>query len=287
MPHIPTELVEKAKKMDLLTYLRRYEPQELVRVSRRVFTTKTHDSLKISNGLWMWWSQGIGGRTALEYLIKVRGLPFVVAVQTILDHTHNTVQQRVEETASNEERLFLLPRAAATNEIAIDYLKGRGIAMEVLDYCIANNLLYESKRHHNVVFVGYDDTGTARYAALRSTAIDLLSYATLMQMENKDWRSTNLLSLAGVSVRKKGTNEAKLPAALEQFLHVNPQIQTIHLHLDRDAAGRNAAEALTALLSEHYKVANDPPLYGKDINDDLCRQLSLPNRIRKERREER
>ena len=30
MPYIPPEVVEKAREMDLLTYLKNYEPQELV-----------------------------------------------------------------------------------------------------------------------------------------------------------------------------------------------------------------------------------------------------------------
>ena len=30
MPYIPPEVVEKARAMDLLTYLKNYEPQELV-----------------------------------------------------------------------------------------------------------------------------------------------------------------------------------------------------------------------------------------------------------------
>lgn len=30
MPYIPPEVVEKAREMDLLTYLKSYEPQELV-----------------------------------------------------------------------------------------------------------------------------------------------------------------------------------------------------------------------------------------------------------------
>ena len=108
----------------------------------------------------------------------------------------------------------------------------------------------------------------------------------MMQMKNKDWRSTNLLSLAGIFVKKKEPAEAKLPAALEQFLHDNPQIKTIHLHLDRDAAGRLAAETLTALLSDRYTVIDEPP-ENKDVNEDLCRQLQLPKQIKVERRESR
>lgn len=71
MPYIPPEVVEQARQIDLLTYLQSCEPQELVRISGNNYTTRTHDSLKISNGKWMWWSQRIGGYNALDYLVKV------------------------------------------------------------------------------------------------------------------------------------------------------------------------------------------------------------------------
>ena len=54
----------------MLTYLKNYETYELVHFSGNTYTTRTHDSLKISNGKWMWWSQRTGGRSALDYLIK-------------------------------------------------------------------------------------------------------------------------------------------------------------------------------------------------------------------------
>lgn len=77
MSYIAPEVVTEAKRMDLLTYLRTYEPGQLVRVSGNTYCTREHDSLKISNGKWMWWSRGIGGRTALDYLIKVKELSFI------------------------------------------------------------------------------------------------------------------------------------------------------------------------------------------------------------------
>ncbi len=73
----------EVKRMDLLTYLKNYEPYELVHFSGNTYTTRTHDSLKISNGKWMWWSQSIGGRSALDYLIKVRGYSFMEAVELL------------------------------------------------------------------------------------------------------------------------------------------------------------------------------------------------------------
>ena len=84
MPYIPPEVVEQARQIDLLTYLQSCEPQELVRISGNNYTTRTHDSLKISNGKWMWWSQRIGGCNALDYLVKVKGCSFVEAVETLM-----------------------------------------------------------------------------------------------------------------------------------------------------------------------------------------------------------
>lgn len=73
------ELLE-TRIIDLLTYLQKYEPQELVHVAGNTYCTREHDSLKISNGMWYWFSRGIGGRSALDYLIKVKGIPFTEAV---------------------------------------------------------------------------------------------------------------------------------------------------------------------------------------------------------------
>ena len=72
MPYIPPEVVAKAREMDLLTYLKNYEPHELVHFGGNTYCTREHDSLKISNGKWCWFSRGIGGYSALDYLIKVK-----------------------------------------------------------------------------------------------------------------------------------------------------------------------------------------------------------------------
>lgn len=76
--------LQEAKKTDLLSYLHHREPQDLVHVSGNIYCTREHDSLKISNGKWYWFSRGIGGRSALDYLIKVKGIPFTEAVGMIL-----------------------------------------------------------------------------------------------------------------------------------------------------------------------------------------------------------
>ena len=82
--HFSQEEVQQARQVDLLTYLKKNDPDKLVRESSRTFCTREHDSLKISNGKWYWFSRGIGGVSALDYLIKVRGLTFLQAVESVL-----------------------------------------------------------------------------------------------------------------------------------------------------------------------------------------------------------
>ena len=83
MPNVSKEEIASAREMDLLTYLRAFEPDELVRFSGDTYCTRTHDSLKISNGKWYWFSQNIGGRSALDYLIKVKEMSFLDAVKVL------------------------------------------------------------------------------------------------------------------------------------------------------------------------------------------------------------
>ena len=87
MPYYSREIIDKIRDIDLLTYLENYEPDELVKLNERMYSTREHDSLKISNGMWCWWSRRIGGKSALDFLIKVRGMKFVDAVSLLLNKT--------------------------------------------------------------------------------------------------------------------------------------------------------------------------------------------------------
>ena len=109
MPFIAPELIIQAKQMDLLTYLKNYEPYELVKFSGNTYCTRTHDSLKISNGKWIWWSRGIGGRSALDYLIKVKGYSFLEAVETIIGHTAIQAPVYEKPQPKEENKPLLLP----------------------------------------------------------------------------------------------------------------------------------------------------------------------------------
>lgn len=54
------------------------------------YQLRDHDSLKITapDGKWFWFSRGFGGHTALDYLIKVRDIPFGEAVSTLCERIY-------------------------------------------------------------------------------------------------------------------------------------------------------------------------------------------------------
>ena len=60
MPYVDAAAIETARQIDLLSYLQAHEPGELVHVSGSTYCTREHDSLKISNGKWHWFS-GLSG----------------------------------------------------------------------------------------------------------------------------------------------------------------------------------------------------------------------------------
>lgn len=310
MPYIPPEIVKKAEEMDLLTYLQNYEPDELVKIGNGTYTTKTHDSMRISNGLWNWFSEGIGGKNAVSYLMKVKKYSFLEAIQIIIGNI-NVKQPVIYKEEKQENIMLVLPTKSNNCDRAKRYLMSRGIAQEIIKECIENNLIYESEPNHNVVFIGLDDNKNPKYAFYRGTndtrfmgeakgsdkaytfrlkaktesnrvhlfesAIDLLSYATLLKMKNIDWHRENMVSLAGVNKPSKISENNKIPIAIKEFLEKNPNINEIHLHLDNDEVGRNASIALQETLSKNYKVLDRPAPLGKDCNDYLRYMLGIKN----------
>ena len=110
------------------------------------------------------------------------------------------------------------------------------------------------------------------------SAIDALSYLTLLKLRGQNWRAANTLSLSGIyQPRKDGS--IRFPAALEQYLTDNPGVTRIVLCLDNDGPGRVASAAIQKRLSE-YEVIDNPPCRGKDYNDQLQLVKGISGRVR-------
>ena len=300
MAYFTPETVARVKEIDLLTYLQVFEPDELVHFSRNTYTTRMHDSLKISNGLWYWFSRGIGGKSALEYLIQVREYSFIEAMEILTSQTDfKSVEYKSYKEKQSIDRLILPPKSSDYSKVK-KYLMSRGIDESIIQECIDNDLIYQQTVNHNIVFIGYDEHKYPRYAFVRGTnnsrymhdasgsdkrysfrlesteetdtihlfesAIDLLSYATL----NKNWYKETLISLAGIYKPAQVIGESKLPIVVENYLGNNPQIKKIILHFDNDKAGRIATISFQQVISKQYEIIDEPPKKGKDFNDYLC-----------------
>ncbi len=304
---ISAENLKNVKKIDLFTYLSNYDADELVKESRNRYTTRSHSSLKIDHGLWMWWARGIGGRSALDYLIKVNNMPFLDAALYLENLIKINGFPPLPQPINHKSlpAVLHLPPHSKNNSAIIKYLcSDRCISKRVLDYYIYYNYIYESRDTHSVVFVSYDDTGKEKFACIRETssttesnkrdiygsdkrysfsfdnynsdhlhvfesAIDLLSYQTLLHDLGKPWQENNYVSLSGIYLpSEKVDKDITLPIALQEFL-LTHTIKKVFLHLDNDKAGMIAAEKISNLLESSYSVVNAPAPSGKDINDYL------------------
>ena len=278
MPGVTEEQITAAKQMSAIEFLRRYRPGQLVKAeSRGEFQLKEHDSFKINEttSLWHWKSRDVGGKSALD-------VPPV--------------------SQPEQPKEFLLPPAAENNRRVFAYLLKRGIDRKVIEACIRAGILYESADYHNAVFVGKDETGTARYAFLRGTytrgnpfkaevsgsdkrfcfclppkreskklaiyeaAIEPLAHLTLEGTTDK-WR----LSLGGIYAPEEGkqtSRDMKNPIALDAFLARHPEIEEIEICTNNDFAGRWAADHIEKAYQGKYRmVRNLPKKEGCDYAD--------------------
>lgn len=311
MAYFTPEQISRAKDIDLLTYLQNFNPDELVYESRNTYHTRTHDSLKINNGMWYWFSRNIGGKNALEYLIQVEEYKFTDAVSHLLNQKGLEKKYIPKQILTEKEKIdrLDLPKKAANNYKVMSYLQSRGISKNIIDECINKGYIYQEYPKNNVVFVGFDEENNPRYAGVRGTnssrymhdaygsdkaysfklksvvknnsvhlfesAIDLLSYATFKELKDEKWDEENLLSLAGVYSPGKDILNSKVPKTVSTFLKNNSNVDTIYIHFDNDTAGRIATQALINSFSDSYKIINDPPKSGKDFNDYLCDFLQI------------
>ena len=171
-PYVTEEQIRAAKAVNTLAFLLRHQSEQFKRVGRTEYAHCGHDSLKVSsNGKWNWHSKGVGGTTAVQYLMKVEGYDFVRAVQIVCaDAPFLSSPPVIKEKNSG----FALP-PRGDNFKAYQYLAGRGVCDEVLAFCFHTGRVYGTNRktaereYTNCVFVGFDESGNPAHAGLRGT----------------------------------------------------------------------------------------------------------------------
>ena len=294
---VSSEQIAAAREVDLLTYLQKQEPHELVRSAPGEYRTKSHGSLVISNNAWFWHRGGFGAYSALDYLTKIRGMDFVEAVEVICGIRASPIVASLivkRAPVAKENKTLILPPPVKFPSRMLAYLQGRGIDAGVIKRCLDAGIIYESRYNGEAVcvFVGKDENGIARFGCMRGINSDLKrdcsgsDKKTGFRLRPHDPDSSALaafesptdsishlclypeqdshrLSLGGVS-----------DVALISFLEKNPQINHVSLCLDSDEAGQTAAARIKTHFEgdrqfSHITVTIDPPVLGKDYNELL------------------
>ena len=303
---IRKDVLEKVRMLSAFDYLKNYAPDLLVKNGRTDYYHRDHDSLHFSNGKWYWWSQGKGGTSALDYLIIVEGYEFKDACNYLSD-LMNVSAPVTTYYHPKPTKPFELPVKDKNNDLVIHYLcEVRKIDKGIVEDFISKGMIYQSVNFKNAVFVGYDGNKPA-YAFKRSifknfkldhtgsnkafsfnytnansselhvfeAVIDLLSYMTLLKMNEIDYTEFNYLSLAGASDKIVAKSEADIPIALKAYLERNPNIKTIIFHLDNDEVGIGATSKIISIMNSRYQYIDEHPISYKDINEELIHKNLL------------
>ncbi len=297
MAYIPftNEQLIRANTVDLVEFLR-LKGEKLERCGKEyklIYSDSygKHDSIMIHGSTWFDHKNQVGGG-AIKFMQQFYGLPFPQAVQTLLGADMPKITHRASETMAEKEKAeFSLPPENKTMFRVFAYLtKQRFIAGSVVSHFAHAHMLYEDAQHHNVVFVGLDESGEPRQASRRSTSsfgisfkgtcegsdtrysfahygesdklfvfeapIDMLSFLTLYPHE---WQQHSYIALNGVYEH-----------ALVQALDRRKQLQQVVLCLDNDEGGRDGAERLRDILHDkgYDRVSILSPCH-KDWNEDL------------------
>jgi hypothetical protein len=172
MPGVSREQISRAKQVEILGYILKYEPDNVRRIGSAHYL-KDHESFEISNGMWNWHSRGIGGKNVVDYLVKVRGYSFVDAVRHLAgdDVSYTPVVPKTKQPPKQKLPFAMPPRNRDNNKV-IAYLQERGIAKPLIMDCIERGSIYQSAKWANCVFVGRDDKGKAHFASMRGTVGD-------------------------------------------------------------------------------------------------------------------
>lgn len=294
-----------AKSVDL-TAVASYLGYTVKRVGH-YHTLKEMDSIRIyDKSHWFRWSRqyekGENGGSQIDFLRVFCGMDIKEAVWWLLDFAgyrriegvkqKTPLKHQVDISQKQEVKKFELPVRSLDNSFLYSYLnQERGISKAVIDYFVSQDLIYESRHYHNIVFKGNDKDGVTKFASMRGVfdkegkpfkcdvagndkqygfnvcnnesnelvvfegAIDLMSYVDIFS----DYE-TNKLALGMLA-----------DAPLATFLKEHPQITTIRFCLDGDEPGRKAASQLMEkYYGFGYEVEDCPPPAGyKDYNEWL------------------
>ena len=161
------EQKRQANKVDLAEFLRRQGEKLLP--SGRDYRLDSDHSVTIRGSEWFDHETQTGGH-AIDFVRTHYGMTFPEAVTMLLGGEQGQCYPQAREKTPPSSKTFALPPPNRDMRRVYAYLmKHRHINRDVITHFARAGVLYEDEKYHNVVFVGKDETGTARHAHKRST----------------------------------------------------------------------------------------------------------------------
>lgn len=279
------EEVSQAHNTNLIEFLE-MRNEKIEKVGSYYYWKYRGETISLSGNLWFNHYAQMGGE-AIGFVERFFNVGFVEAVGMLLGESQYRIQERLVWTTSKKH--FELPEKNERMFLVKGYLTNRrGINFDVVEAFVNRNLIYEDRKYHGVVFVGYDKMNNPRHAHIRGSGlkskfkmtvggsegeysfhwngsdnelylfeapIDLLSYITLFP---NNWQQHTYASACSVSDK-----------VLYQCLSDNPQINTVHVCFDSDEAGQKAARRIVEQLVNKNYIANIIKPNQKDWNEEL------------------
>ena len=289
--HFTEEQKQTARQIDIAELLR--SQGETVKRSGSEYEWRNGCAkVTIRGNLWFHQYDRQGG-DAIDFVRRFYNKSYPEAMEYLLFGSDGTLT--VSPSIVREVKPFELPPKNENMRRAYAYLLNRrGIDKNVLNAFAYRQMIYESEKYHNVVFVGYDLDGVPRHAHKRGSGsessykgnadgsdprysfhrhgtserlylfeapIDMLSF---ISMHRVNWRDHSYAACCGVSDQ-----------VMWQMMKDNPHIEKVYLCLDNDVPGQEAAERLSQKLTTHGVSHEILTPTRKDWNED--RQAACAN----------
>lgn len=157
---------EQARRTDLVELLRS-QGETLKRSGSEYEWKDGSQKVTIRGNLWFHQYERVGG-DAIDFVRRFYNKSYVEAMEYLLSGSDGTLITYTPIV--KEQKPFKLPPRNDNMRRAFAYLLNRrGIDKEVLYAFVHRNMIYESAKYHNAVFVGFDKDGIPRHASMRGT----------------------------------------------------------------------------------------------------------------------
>ena len=285
--HFTEEQKQQARQTDIVSLLQS-QGEQIKKSGSEYEWLYNSQKITIRDNLWFHQYERVGG-DAIDFVRRFYNKSFQGAMEYLLGNSYCAITHTQKEKKSNKSKEFIPPPKNDNMSRVLNYLNNkRGIDKEIIYSFVHEQMLYEAKEFHNVIFLGFDKNGMLRHAHKRGIGanstykgnvsssipeysfhwhgeskylflfeapIDMLSFVS---MHKKDWKKHSYAASCSVSDK-----------VLFQCLKDNPNIQFVYLCFDNDNPGQEANKRIQNKLNKLNIKSKILVPNHKDWNEDL------------------